>query len=197
MSAETIMEYCRLEFRVASHCAPVLKGIKISNMVSVPKGVCDRVKQALEGSNVCCAVLYKGSDRDILLLYRYRMLTRYLNCLKVRSFLSSMGYRCYDPASVIIRLKARYLVYAQTGADFPHELGVVLQYPVQDVEDFIRYKGQNFLLSGYWKVYHNIEYAREVFRRYDEAREIVAAEMINGRSLCDVAVSAAAETVRA
>ena len=46
-----------------------------------------------------------------------------------------------------------------------------LQYPLEDVTSFVENRGKNFLLSGYWKVYHNIEKAKEIFTSYDKAKE--------------------------
>ena len=32
---------------------------------------------------------------------------------------------------------------------FPHEIGLLLGYPVEDVLGFIRYQGKNYLYTGY------------------------------------------------
>ena len=44
-------------------------------------------------------------------------------------------------------------------AEFPHELGYILEYPLRDVEMYIKNQGQNSLMTGYWKVYDNLEKA--------------------------------------
>ena len=36
---------------------------------------------------------------------------------------------------------------------FPHEIGLFLGYPFEDVMGFIENKGENYLCSGCWKVY--------------------------------------------
>jgi hypothetical protein len=54
-------------------------------------------------------------------------------------------------------------------SEFPHEIGLFLGYPADDVEAFIKYEGKNYASSRYWKVYHNIEEANEIFRRIEEA----------------------------
>lgn len=33
--------------------------------------------------------------------------------------------------------------------------------------------GQNYLYSGYWKVYANVQQAKETFARYTEAKELL------------------------
>lgn len=63
------------------------------------------------------------------------------------------------------------------------EKGIFLQYPLEDVTSFVENKGKNFLLSGYWKVYHNIERAKEIFSSYDKAKEELIKEILNGKTL--------------
>ncbi len=48
--------------------------------------------------------------------------------------------------------------------EFPHEIGIFLGYPLEDVIGFIENK--ECKLSGYWKVYHDDLKAREVFEKY-------------------------------
>lgn len=51
--------------------------------------------------------------------------------------------------------------------DFPHEMGLILGYPVEDVRGFIENNGQNYLYSGYWKVYENLKEKLELFKSYE------------------------------
>lgn len=47
-------------------------------------------------------------------------------------------------------------MYQTIQEDFPHEMGILLGYPVEDVEGFIINNGKNELYTGYWKVYDNL-----------------------------------------
>ena len=73
------------------------------------------------------------------------------------------------------------------GGEFPHELGVLLEYPVEDVKGFIANQGRNSLMTRYWKVYHNKPEAERIFRIYDEAKEQALWEIVQGASLGKVA----------
>ena len=42
---------------------------------------------------------------------------------------------------------------AAEAADFPHEIGVFLGYPLEDVVGFIRHRGKCFTCCGCWKSY--------------------------------------------
>lgn len=174
-----------LDYRIASQCAPVLKGAKISNMVTVPPGSWNYIRRALRGSGVICIILSADKEKEILLLYRYSMLEECLKQADVRRFLSGLGYHDLDVASLILRLRARYRDYVAGGV-FPHELGIILQYPVKDVESFMKYGGRGCLMSGYWKVYHDAERAKAVFRQYDILKEQASKEAMKGCSLREI-----------
>lgn len=196
MSAETMLTFLRnctpeerLGFQVVIQCAPVLKGIKISNMISVEAGTWRRIRRYLQGCKVICVLLYADGKKEVLYLYRYEMLERHLRQKKVRTFLMQYGYQLFDVANVLARLRNRYQRYAGAGKEFPHELGILLEYPVEDVEGFIANQGQNSLMVKYWKVYHDREHAEKIFRMYDEAKETAMEEILNGYPLAKVAVS--------
>ena len=48
----------------------------------------------------------------------------------------------------------------QDEAEFPHEIGLFLSYPPEDVQGFIDHHARDFKLSGLWKVYGDEAYAR-------------------------------------
>ena len=66
-----------------------------------------------------------------------------------------------------------------TGGDFPHEVGLFLGYPVEDVIGFIENKGKNCLCCGCWKCYSNACAAQKAFDKFrkmcirDRLRNIV------------------------
>lgn len=197
MSVETILSYLnsctsehQISFQIASQCAPVLKGIKAANLITAPKGALRLLQNRLKGSHVICVSLYSGENKDVLFLYRYQMLKKHFRKSKVQNFLKKYGYTAFDVASVLIQLRKRYEDFAEGRRSFPHELGVILEYPVEDVEGFIRNEGENYLLSGYWKVYHDREASQLMFRRYDEAREHAMRQMMQGYSLFEIAAEA-------
>lgn len=195
MSSETMLNYLqncspegRIGFHVASQCAPVLKDCKVANMISTSCGQWRQIRGFLKGSSVVCIPLVLGEHKDVLLLYRYERMVKLLSETKVRQFLRKYGYELLDLPDVIKRLRLRYRAYAQEGVEFPHELGVLLDYPVEDVESYIMNDGKNSLMTRYWKVYHNLSHAKERFRSFDEAKEMALAQIVAGSSLQQVAV---------
>lgn len=196
MSAEMIISFLqscspetRLGFQVAVQCAPVLKNVKISNLITVKPGCWREIKKGLRESPIICIPLYMDEEKEVLFLYRYDRLEDHLQDGRVRMFLEECGYEKCGIADVVKRLRFRYRQYAGEGGEFPHELGVLLEYPVEDVEGFIANQGRGSLTARYWKVYHNRQEAEEVFRLYDEVKEQTLWEIVRGASLGQVAVS--------
>ena len=196
MSAETMLHFlnnCTPEekfgFRVVTQCAPVLKGVKISNLITMKPGGWRKIRAYLKKSRIICIPLYADAEKEVLFLYRFEQLERHLRNKEVREFLRSCGYEQFDVASVLAGLRRRYQRYAGTGKEFPHELGVLLGYPVGDVRGFIANRGENSLTSRYWKVYQNPKQAEMIFDLYDRVKEQALREIMCGRTLSHVAVS--------
>ena len=196
MSAETMLHFlnnCTSEekfgFRVVTQCAPVLKGVKISNLITMKPGGWRKIRAYLKKSRIICIPLYADAEKEVLFLYRYEQLERHLKNREVREFLRGCGYESFEVASVLVRLRRRYRLYAGISKEFPHELGVLLGYPVGDVQGFIDNRGENSLTSRYWKVYQNPKEAEKIFDLYDRVKEQALKEIMCGRTLSHVAVS--------
>ena len=74
----------------------------------------------------------------------------------------------------------------KTKNDFPHELGLLLGYPPEDVEGFIRHRGKNCLCTGYWKVYENREQKQQLFQRFEYAKENLVLLLSYGVGMADI-----------
>ena len=66
---------------------------------------------------------------------------------------------------------------------FPHEIGLFLGYPLEDVIGFCRHKGEGCKLCGYWKVYGDVESARKSFALFDRCRELLFSHLLSGAPL--------------
>ena len=70
--------------------------------------------------------------------------------------------------------------------DFPHEIGLFLGYPIEDVVGFIRYAGKGCKLSGLWKVYGDAEAASRLFDRLSRVCHAVTRRVDKGETLLEV-----------
>ena len=173
--------------QVVLQCAPLLTGIKLSNLLNVRADQKEEVFKLFEGSPVCCRVLYEFRGRLSILLYRPGMLRAYLEREDVKRLMASFGYEDLGLEETLDRI-AEGLSGAhgrKTGIP-PMRSGLVLGYPPVDVEGFIKKGGRDFLYSGYWKVYGNLEDALKTFEAYDRARDYVISMTGNGNEIRDI-----------
>ncbi len=96
------------------------------------------------------------------------MLAADLDDLRAQAILSRYNYNNLTVSQAIERLSERLSVYEE----FPHEIGLFLGYPPEDVEGFICNKGQNCSLCRYWKVYGNKDEALRRFAKYDKCKAV-------------------------
>ena len=66
---------------------------------------------------------------------------------------------------------------------FPHEIGVFLGYPLEDVKAFIRFRGAGYKVCGDWKVYGNQASAMHAFHCFRMCRDYCHAQLNKGKSL--------------
>ena len=74
----------------------------------------------------------------------------------------------------------------QEQQDFPHEIGLFLGYPIEDVRGFIEQGGKDCKLSGYWKVYGDVQAARRLFRQFDRCRDTARGYVERGMTILEL-----------
>lgn len=195
MAIQEIMKLCvlgneeeNMAMLLAFHCAPILKGSKAANLMTVSQKEFKGIGRLLQGTNISYRFLNTKGEKAILYLYREKELEQYLKQDDVREFLQEYGYRneCVD--EMLHRLAKRIDLYSDGTMQFPHEIGAFLGYPVMDMKGFIEHNGKNFVYSGYWKVYHDVQGAVKLFQRYDKERIETIREVILGKSIREIAV---------
>ena len=162
-------------------CADLARRVKNWNTQLNPKGLRVRV---LKG----CVL----NHRYLVYVYRESRLTAVLADEKVQSFLRQEGYRlpeageAPDVGNMLTQLSRKLCC----SAEFPHEIGVFLGYPLGDVVGFIENRGKNFTACGYWKVYTDPTAAQAEFDRYKKCERIYARCYYNGTPIRRLTVAA-------
>ena len=113
------------------------------------------------------------------MVYRPEQLSACLNQPKTRAILRLCGY----PVSLSLPDLIAHLKARMGEEDFPHEIGLFLGYPPEDVAGFIRHCGKNCKCSGCWKVYGNREEAELRFARYKKCSEVYRRLWNEGRTV--------------
>lgn len=175
---------------LAIHCAPILKGSKAANIMTVTMKEFFRIGYLLEGTGIVYRFLKTKGDKGILYLYREKNLEEYLHSKEIRTFLRGYGYLNDNLSVMLDRLSERISLYSSGETVFPHEIGIFLEYPLMDVKGFLENDGKNFAYSGYWKVYHDVPGAVRRFKRYDEERERAIKAIAEGKTIREIVAEA-------
>lgn len=177
-----------LALLIAMHCAPLMKKLAMANLLTLTRKEAVGIRALLSKTGISYRFLSSKGDKVILYLYREQELSAYLQSEKVQEFLKEYGYPEEDTEGLIQKLSERIRLYGNGQTDFPHEIGIFLGYPLPDVKGFIENEGKNFAYMGYWKVYHNVQEAAKLFRRFDRERELAVREVIMGKTIQEIAV---------
>ena len=152
----------RLQFQLFLQCAPLFKGYKVACITNVRREDMRNMHLLLNGTGICYRALTFCRDKYLVLLYRPAQLKTYLKQPEVKTFLADYGYEENSLEKVLERLSLRVREHSKNEIEFPHEIGIFLNYPLEDVRGFIEHKGQDSLFCGYWKVYHDPEKAKQI-----------------------------------
>ena len=180
-------------------CSPVLAGLKPAGLfryeTSDSSDLAKRVRswnEQLRGKGLRVEVL-KGcvrTHRYLVYVYRESRLRQVLADASVRAFLAQEGYTlpaCVSDYSKLIRQLSRRLCCS---AEFPHEIGVFLGYPLTDVKGFIQNQGRNFTCCGCWKAYGDPELARRHFAQLNKCTAVYLRLFHSGTPITRLAVAA-------
>ena len=100
--------------------------------------------------------------------------------LQVEALLKELGYDGMELPRIFRKLEYRIGGHGNGEMPFPHELGLLLGYPAEDVRGFMGIEHKKCLYTGYWKVYEKPEEKIALFSEYDRAMEL-ALSMAYGR----------------
>ncbi len=195
MSAEVLSYFLknndqrlRLGFQIVLQCAPFLKGLKVSCVISVDAGLYDWLSEIFLDMDISYCRLSSSDGRCLVLFYRPEEMKKYLRQPEVHELIQKYGYTDRGVDRILARLTNRIRQFARKGMGFPHEIGVFLGYPLNDVKGFIENAGKKYLMIGYWKVYSDPAGARMAFEEYDRAKSCAVNEFLTGKSIREIAL---------
>lgn len=174
------------EEMLVKHCAPTLAGIKTGSMFSCRcqsdermRGVLRRWNEMLTGKGLRALPLRYHKGRALIYVYRPSQLSCDLRNQTACRLLCQFGYGLETPERCIAQLMRRLREHDS----FPHEVGLFLGYPPEDVMGFIENKAGGCKCAGCWKVYGDEEAARKTFARYKKCTDIYCAQYAKGKSV--------------
>lgn len=180
-----------LQHRIVRHCAPTLAGLKCGSMFRVavaPHGILSHIDEILEGvesKGVSIDILTSDDGSSLVYVYRPRLLAARLGDPEVRDFLSGYCYGLEDVESSIEELKARF----SHCPSIPPEIGVFLDYPMDDIIGYILHEGRCCRCIGCWKVYGDVESAEKKFNSFRKCRDIYSRRLSEGTPFVRLAIN--------
>ena len=178
----------RLGFQVILQCAPFLKGLKVSGLISMENESYSELEEMFSGMEINFYKLSCSEGKCLVLFYRPKELEEYMNQPKLRELIGQYGYKESNIEEMLAHLSERICECTAQGIGFPHEIGAFLGYPTADVQSFIEKEGRDFIMTGYWKVYSNPEKARMIFHEYDRAKVCAVNEYLDGKNIREIAI---------
>ena len=185
---------------MVEQCAPVLASLKPAGLFRYEtRDSADLARRVLDWNaqlnpkGLRVRVL-KGCVRTrcyLVYVYRESKLAAVLADENVRSFLRQEGY-CLpeigapETGSLLTQLSRRLCC----SAEFPHEIGVFLGYPLRDVVGFIENRGQNFTCCGCWKAYGDPAIAQKHFAQLSKCTAVYLRLFHSGTPILRLAVAA-------
>jgi hypothetical protein len=157
---------------VAYHIAPTIEKIKPSSIVTFNNH--RRELYSLWKKYKYCFLNYYGLDfcelksdneQISILFFDRKLLNEVIFDNENMLCLKEFNYSPHMTLEEALHFLQERFEYA-----FPHEIGIFLGFPLEEVKQFIEYPERNGLLYGYWKVYENLEYAKFKFILYDRTK---------------------------
>ena len=180
------MNIKNIELQLACQCAPVITGLKASNLLITDTENIRVLHRILGDSDISYFVLFSEKEKTVLFLFHKHRLESFLKQKNIRRLLRCCGYEDSGLKQQLILLKKRYTACRLGDGEFPHEIGLFLEYPIEDVIGFIENDGENCKCSGYWKVYENKEGKIQIFREFDKAKETLIKLIAGGVSILNI-----------
>ena len=174
------------------HCSPTLARLKSANLFRLPFGSRRELEEQILAWNrllgkkgVQVLLLREEMHQALIYVCRMDLLWRDLKKPGVGEFLQKQGYSTRTLWDTLNRLRQKLL----TEEKFPHEIGLFLGYPLDDVEGFIQNQGKNCKCAGCWKVYGDAFQAEKLFAKYQKCREVYCRLWRQGRSVWQLTVA--------
>ena len=120
-----------------------------------------------------------SDDKALIYIYRPKKLSEDLNHSAAEQLLQRQGYDTGTCEKCIVQLVRRL----RQQKDFPHEIGLFLGYPVEDVCGFIENKACNCKCVGCWKVYGDEEAAKKKFAQYKKCTRVYCDQWAKGKDI--------------
>ncbi|MGN1412408.1 MAG: DUF3793 family protein [Oscillospiraceae bacterium] len=173
------------------YCSPTLASLKVASLfryyydnIFELYQIINEEKDWLSQKGIFIEVITIDEKSALIYIFREKHLQDILNNDDIKPFLKNKGYTSFSVRSCLDTLKKHFET-----TPCPHEIGIFLGYPLDDVISFIENKGQNCQYCGYWKVYHHKNDALKIFSKFTKCTKIYKKLFSEGTSIQKLTVS--------
>lgn len=178
-----------IELKIAYQCAPLIAGLSPANLLMVGEEELHQVRMLLKKAGISYYIVAMTGEKTALLLFDRQRLETYLGKEEVERVFRELGYQDLSLGRLLYVFRRHYEEYLRCAGHFPHEMGLLLGYPVEDVVGYMRNDGENSLYTGYWKVYENLADKLQLFGMFEKAREYLIQMLSAGMGIVEIAKS--------
>lgn len=170
---------------LVTHASPTLANMKPASLLSIANAEnMETCMIKLEKRGLQFFTLANRKGQGLILVYRKDKLEKALSSPLSSRILGYLGY----PESIDGKLEFLRVRFLSTPC--PHEVGLFLGYPPEDVKGFIENKGRNALYSGLWKVYSDKENAERILQKWAKCRRKYLECFSSGTDIARLCVTA-------
>ncbi len=191
MKKETLKKN-ELSNQIVKHCSPTLAGLKSGNMFSAScqnfkEMICDIrcLNLRLADKGIKIIPLRYSEKRCLLYVFRLSAVSCDIADPHACEILKDSGYTSCDTWECIKEL----LKKINSTDQFPHEIGLFLGYPPEDVCGYIRDKGKCPKYTGHWRVYGDEQSALAKFESFKRCTCTFCEMSASGHSIEELAVA--------
>ena len=177
---------------IVRHCSPTLAGMKTGNLFTClfesdveMRTSMRHWNQKFRKKGLRVLPLRYCNGRALIYMYRPARLSQDLQHATACRLLQERGYTSAAADRCVVHLKKRI----NECEKFPHEIGLFLGYPPEDVCGFIENKPGSCKYVGCWKVYGDTEAAKKIFAKYKKCTAVYCAKLARGKSIDRLAVA--------
>lgn len=171
---------------IIEQCSPTLAGLKTASLFPYrydsKEILFDEIREfnnRLLKKGVRMIPVLVDDCKALIYLYRPKKLKSDIENETATKILQNFGYDYTNTNRCVFELVQRL----KSQSDFPHEIGLFLGYPPEDVYGFIKNKACNHKLCGYWKVYGDERKAQKTFDKLKKCTDVYKNQLDSGRSI--------------
>lgn len=158
-----------LRFSSQTFCGIKPAALFTASAEKFSEDVLEKWRTIIHEQGLSIHVVEKASGSRLVFVYDLAWIRKILGDSFVQAYLRGKEYP--NPSDTIGTLNILFHRFKNEEC-FPHESGVFLGYPIEDVLQFEEKQGKCCKFCGYWKSYCNPEKAKQCCDKYKQCRQM-------------------------